>query len=1226
MAKIGWRSRALYILFALALIVGLMGGLTSMVYAQGSVDITGASPDKGFTANGQFTLGNVTFDYAGFTAAETCMVDVDLNGDGDYADTCNGNPETAYTSFMADGATGAGSQMLTNVTVCGARKVLDLCIQVRGQTSLLTADGCIEIGLDPWLAPTPRSPQVPLLRDAKGANQKMVILNLPYGPEEADLNACIADCVASGTDVALDREWCGEQCLRDSWLGAWEEFQIEDPQVVAWQLSPGLTVPGGDDAQVVAGGGPSYGEDPGPWPRQNWIEIDKHLQGEAYVSVWLDEDLDFDSDPPVLNGGDGNTTNDLDMQLYGEKKWGEIHHTLLDLRAATPAWNTVTETAIAGAQEGTCTDQEQARSGELGNPVQEEIADWVWAEFLQGGGLTFVSRAAHARVDWWVIVDDELGINEAYIQDIIMALDDDAVADCEGCGRYAEWAFGDLEPEAMIDDLAFDMYPGIDSPWTGLPQHAVLTEFKDPTTGEVDVLDPLYKILTHTQDSLPGETRGLTTAWLNNVGNEEVLVVTMVSYDEEYAGENPICVELGKKRFFEEEPPPPALVKTPQLRWAGEKIVLEQNLGESIVPGSEYIAVFHLESQSVGELSEAGDNRDKEMDAGDIWVQIGTFGDTVPECILESEVQGEADINLKLYSLSALSDPSDPYTWRLVGEPIVNYGFLVYFMAFEDIVLATDITPMSSLTELTPRSGPNPGDDAEVAFAVRGYFTSDELPGTTRVAEDVDGDGVYDLPEGRYVMPDDWPALANHNFDLRPNFDLMDMPGDGDFIVDDGADGLNDGAGPFNVAVRTTDPPGVAEEPSVGPFSTLQQWSEEQMWIAEAQANVPGSWDDYNFFRNTVVPDGVLSADDAPMPQGLVYFNVTGYTTVALPTLFTLDKSTLLGYGVQLDGDFPSPFYFVEIPSSPIIPSSDYDYNSWGALEPYEYWTDLQKQTLYGGELDEEPAVTNPLDLETYGDNHGIAGLSIAALTRDGTVTITATAEYPAALKKGKYGPITSDEVTISWGALDLNPHFLADKTVVEAEEFLTFTNETDGGALPYKKAQWDFNSDGIIDVTYELGVTDEAPMDDVVWSYGVAPDPAYPAGTYSADWGPGVYSVKLWMTDDAGTVRFEERPYYITVGGAVPSVTFEMPYGLDADPAAINLWLYPEDAVPVTLADVEDTIPGDVSVIWHYAGTAEGWQWFTPGWPESDLTTMEPGLYYMGIATTATEWEIPQV
>jgi hypothetical protein len=73
MAKIGWRSRALYILFALALIVGLMGGLTSMVYAQGSVDITGASPDKGFTANGQFTLGNVTFDYAGFTAAETCM-------------------------------------------------------------------------------------------------------------------------------------------------------------------------------------------------------------------------------------------------------------------------------------------------------------------------------------------------------------------------------------------------------------------------------------------------------------------------------------------------------------------------------------------------------------------------------------------------------------------------------------------------------------------------------------------------------------------------------------------------------------------------------------------------------------------------------------------------------------------------------------------------------------------------------------------------------------------------------------------------------------------------------------------------------------------------------------------------------------------------------------------------------------------------------------------------
>jgi hypothetical protein len=1192
MTKLGWRGKALYIVIALALVVGLFGGSLATVFAQGSVTFDSVSPDKGVTDGGMLTLANVTFTITGLPTAVT--VQFDTNGDDDFIDPTD----------VSAGVAGDGTYQMNNMTVYGSRMILELGIQVLDVTPAVLASDTIEIGLDPWLAPTPRSPYNPLLRDVKGANQKFVVLNLPYGPSEQDLVADLNAYYASGCDVPLNREWVGEQVIRDLYLGASATYQIFNDEIVSWTLTPGLTVPGGDDAIVVDGGGPTYGNN----SAQNWIEIDKHLQGEAYVSCWLDEDLDIDSDQ------DGDPTNDQDIELYAEKKWGEVYSTLLDLNAATPAWDPVTETLIPAGVDGTCTEAELAPAGDAIEPYQEQIADWVWAQFLQGGGGVFEARAAHAKVNWWVILDDAAGDNLAFIQDIQNALQGEEVDDCEGCGRYAEWDFGDLVPKTMIDDLAFDMYIDVVSPADiAGPQHAVLTEFKDPMTGAIDPVTPLRYVVTHTEDSMPGETRGLATAWLSNEGDEDVLIVTLVEYDEEYAGENPVCVEVGKKRFIEEEVPPPAIVKTPQLRWAGEKIVLEQNWADYAGPlrDKQLVAIYHLEEQSVGELSIANMESGYEFTEGDIWVDLGTwpmcpfpscdFGYT-SEVLLESEVQGEADVNVKLYEY-------DPEFFTLVGPPLVNYGFLVYFMALEDVTLAEDITPPSSLQELTPDSPPvTMGDDAEVAVRVRGWFTSDELPGTTREAI-VSSDGVtISHPAGRYVMPDDWPALANFNYDFRPNFDLMDKPGGlVDIVEDDDAD-LIQGDGPFNTDVVTTSPPDMAADPSVGPFNTLQQWSTEQVWITDAQ--VPCSWLTQPL-RNTVVPDGVLTTDDAPMPQALVIFNITRNTEIT--ELLTQDKDDLSGYGVLANGDLPSPFYFVEIPSHTLIPAGDYDYNSWGANAPYEYWVDLLVRNRFQGVLDSEPGIVNPLDLETYTDNHGIAACSVDALGRDGEVDIRATVDYPAGLKKGKYGPITSEDITITWGALDLNPHFLADRLVAEVEDIITFTNLTEGGALPYKKAEWDFNSDGTIDVTYELGVTPEDPMDPVPWSY--------------VGWGPGVYSVKLWMTDDADTVRFEERPFYITVGDAVPEVVFPMPYGLDADPAAINLYQYDEDAVQVDMADpdVEASIPAEVNIIWHYAGTVDGWEWFRPGWAESTLTTMDPGLYYVGIATTDTEWPIPQ-
>jgi hypothetical protein len=78
----------------------------------------------------------------------------------------------------------------------------------------------------------------------------------------------------------------------------------------------------------------------------------------------------------------------------------------------------------------------------------------------------------------------------------------------------------------------------------------------------------------------------------------------------------------------------------------------------------------------------------------------------------------------------------------------------------------------------------------------------------------------------------------------------------------------------------------------------------------------------------------------------------------------------------------------------------------------------------------------------------------------------------------------------------ELNPWFLADETVVDVGEVVTFENLTAGGVPPYIMAEWDFDADGVIDTT--LTGTHAWVMANVTWAYGEA----------------GVYSPILQMTD----------------------------------------------------------------------------------------------------------------
>lgn len=96
-----------------------------------------------------------------------------------------------------------------------------------------------------------------------------------------------------------------------------------------------------------------------------------------------------------------------------------------------------------------------------------------------------------------------------------------------------------------------------------------------------------------------------------------------------------------------------------------------------------------------------------------------------------------------------------------------------------------------------------------------------------------------------------------------------------------------------------------------------------------------------------------------------------------------------------------------------------------------------------------------------------------------------------------------------------LPPEFIADKTVVEVGETVTFTILWCIGAEPYK-AEWDFDGDGKPDITVEG--TKSQIMLPIAWVYHA----------------PGTYSVILVITDSTPIMRWEERPDYITVTSEV--------------------------------------------------------------------------------------------
>jgi Leucine-rich repeat (LRR) protein len=411
----------------------------------------------------------------------------------------------------------------------------------------------------------------------------------------------------------------------------------------------------------------------------------------------------------------------------------------------------------------------------------------------------------------------------------------------------------------------------------------------------------------------------------------------------------------------------------PQVRWVGEMIVLEKYFGASY---AGFPVIFTLENQSGGSLQVIGDFDHVGQNTIDTTVSPNGFA----SCILESDSPEEFDVALALHNMDGSVIKSE-------------HAFAVYYLKFAGINLVNvqgervsqdsglwgPANPYLTTNDITARTLNIP-QDALLRARVRGWFTNTNLNPARLAPEPVDtnGNGTIDLtiPEGAWVLPDDWSNPALMGAGPRIHWDIMCIP--------DGSVGAQDPLGNYYMPPYPLTTTEVGTANVVGPFSPGLELMTPAGWAILNPDN-----DAQYRPINTVVPDGKLNTWDAPMPPAKIILenntNTDGYFKPAMKTDIYYMMAGLIKVCTN-------PFYQEMIPAHEAIPAftndEGYEWASFGAgpgaaQGAYPFW-----------QITKSNDVQHPTSVAVYSDNHGEAMVWCNSNVVTQT-NVQATAFYP---------------------------------------------------------------------------------------------------------------------------------------------------------------------------------------------------------------------------------------
>jgi len=527
---------------------------------------------------------------------------------------------------------------------------------------------------------------------------------------------------------------------------------------------------------------------------------------------------------------------------------------------------------------------------------------------------------------------------------------------------------------------------------------------------------------------------GSITQTVYSSGEESVQVVVVA---ENPAGglEVQLPLEVFTINFWTRE-----MEKVPQVRWAGEKIVLEKNWGATY---AGRLVHFVLENQSPGALEQFGPvpngiGLNLTNNSQSVWTTVQANG--LASCILVSEDMGEVDVDAGLYAAD--------------NTTLLNqHGFVVYYLKLESVTLGNVVgkraghntglfvpgNPWDPTLDQTTATLNVSADDL-LRARVRGWFTNANP--SVRPVRTIDyNNSTLDnpasanltLPAGRWILPDDWATLAGPNWTTdRIHWDIMNTPSDGATGVT-----ATNALGNYTKGAVVK-----ATASVVGPFSPGIEDMTPLGWAT------PNPRPDTLRPYQTVVPDGKLNYWDAPMPPAKIIFTIlananstmqAGYFKSALKTdIYYLPVSPAPAPPVV--SVYTNPFYQEMIPAHEAIPAfinnGGYDWATFGydqTIAPYGnyiFWTIINRPNVNAPVATSDPG-NHPTVVEVYSDNHGEAmvwlngnwNLDLTQFLSNGAAdvlfgatvgntTVQVTADYPY---MRKHQALLSNTVTKTW-------------------------------------------------------------------------------------------------------------------------------------------------------------------------------------------------------------------